>query len=155
MNPIVIAVEPKPDKETRSAIQKGLFDANVKITGDGHFDPICVMARDANSSVIGGVVGEAYWGWVNFTTVWVHPDHRRQGIAREMLLQAEAEAARLGYAQAFLDTFSFQSPDLYLGLGYEVFGQLDNFPADSKRLFMRKTLKSQVPDPLPHGATKK
>lgn len=155
MNPIHIAIEPHSDKEARNTIQQGLFDANVKITGDGHFDLICVTARDANSTVIGGVVGEAYWGWVNFTSVWVHPNHRRQGIASEMLQQAEAEAARLGYTQAYLDTFSFQSPDLYLRLGYEVFGQLDNFPADSKRVFMRKTLKSPVPDPQPHGAFKK
>ena len=155
MNSIFITIEPHSDKETRNTIDQGLFDANVKITGDGHFDPICVTARDSNSTVIGGVVGEAYWGWVNFTTVWVHPEHRRQGIASEMLLQAEAEAARLGYTQAYLDTFSFQSPDLYLRLGYEVFGQLDNFPADNKRVFMRKTLKSPVPDPLPHGTSQK
>jgi GNAT superfamily N-acetyltransferase len=152
MNPVHITNEPNADKETRTTIAQGLFDANVKVTGDGHFDPICVTARDANANVIGGVMGEAYWGWVNFSTVWVHPEHRRQGIASAMLQQAEAEAARLGYTQAYLDTFSFQSPDLYLRLGYEVFGQLDNFPAGSKRVFMRKTLKSQLPDPLPYGS---
>lgn len=140
MNLISIAVEHSPDQETRSTIQKGLFDANVTATGDGHFDAVCVTARDVNTVVIGGVVGEAYWGWVNFTTVWVHPDHRRKGIAAQMLEQAEAEAARLGYTRAYLDTFSFQCPELYLRAGYEVFGQLDHFPADSKRLFMRKTL---------------
>ena len=86
------------------------------------------------------MLGEAYWGWFNFTTVWVHPSHRRKGIASKMLAQAETEAARLGYTQAYLDTFSFQSPELYLRAGYEVFGQLDNFPAGGKRLFMRKTL---------------
>ena len=148
MSLITIAVELTPGKEARSAIQQGLFDANVKATGDGHFDAVCVTARDADATVIGGVVGEAYWGWVNFTTVWVHPDHRRQGIASRMLKLAEAEAARLGYTQAYLDTFSFQSPDLYLRAGYEVFGQLDHFPAGAQRLFMRKTLLSQMPEPM-------
>ena len=140
INTISIAIERSPDQETRSTIQKGLFDANVKATGDGHFDVVCVTARDATSAVIGGVLGEAYWGWINFTTAWVHPSHRRKGIASNMLAQAETEAARLGYTQAYLDTFSFQSPELYLRAGYEVFGQLDNFPAGGKRLFMRKTL---------------
>lgn len=101
--------------------------------------------------IIGGVVGEAYWGWINFTTVWVHPDHRRKGIASRMLQQAEAEAARLGYTQAYLDTFTFQSPDLYLRAGYEVFGQLDDFPSGANRLFMRKTLQSNAPDPMPRN----
>jgi GNAT superfamily N-acetyltransferase len=89
---------------------------------------VFVAARDSNSKVIGGVVGEAYWGWVNFTTVWVHPEHRRRGLASRMLKVAEAEAARMGYTQAYLDTFSFQSPDLYLQSGYEIFGRLENFP---------------------------
>jgi GNAT superfamily N-acetyltransferase len=142
MNPISIsvAIERSPDQETRNTIQKGLFDANVMATGDGHFDAVCVTACDAKSAVIGGVLGEAYWGWVNFTTVWVHPDHRRKGIASKMLAQAEVEAIRLGYTRAYLDTFSFQCPDLYLRAGYEVFGQLDHFPAGGKRLFMRKEL---------------
>jgi GNAT superfamily N-acetyltransferase len=140
MNPISIAVEHCPAQETRSTIQKGLFDANVMATRDGHFDAVCVTARDTESAVIGGVLGEAYWGWINFTSVWVHSEHRRKGVASKMLEQAEVEAARLGYTQAYLDTFSFQCPDLYLRLGYEVFGQLDNFPADGKRLFMRKKL---------------
>jgi GNAT superfamily N-acetyltransferase len=149
MLPIAIAVERTPDKASRSAIQRGLFDANLATTGDGHFDAVCVTARDAHAMVIGGVVGEAYWGWINFTTVWVHPDHRRQGIATRMLQQAEAEAARLGYTRAYLDTFTFQSPELYLRAGYEVFGRLDNFPASASRLFMQKTLQSHTPDSMP------
>jgi GNAT superfamily N-acetyltransferase len=137
---ISVAVERDPDHATKSAIQTGLFDANVESTGDGNFDLVFVAARDLSSMVIGGVVGEAYWGWVYFTTVWVHPDHRRKGLASRMLKAAEAEAARKGYTQAYLDTFSFQYPDLYLRSGYEIFGQLDDFPAGSKRLFMRKTI---------------
>ena len=57
-----------------------------------------------------------------------------------MLVAAEAEAVRMGYTEAYLDTFSFQSPNLYLRAGYEVFGRLEGFPAGSTRLFMRKTL---------------
>ncbi len=143
MDFISVAVEPDADQETKSAIQTGLFDANVQCTGDGNFDLVFVTARDSNSKVIGGVVGEAYWGWVNFTTVWVHPEHRRKGVASRMLNVAEAEAARMGYTQAYLDTFSFQAPDLYLRSGYEIFGRLENFPPGSTRVFMQKTIGSR------------
>jgi len=154
MSTISFAVEPNPDSQTRSAIQTGLFDANVRFTGDGHFDQILVTARDSNATVIGGVIGEAYWGWVNFTAVWVHPDHRRKGLASQLLKLAEAEAVRKGYTQAFLDTFSFQSPDLYLRSGYEIFGQLDHFPTGSKRLFLRKSIEADAGIPEPrHSST--
>ena len=140
MHTISVAVENDQDLTTKRTLQNGLFDANVQSTGDGEFGSVCVCARDSSSKVIGGVVGEAYWGWVNFTTVWVDPLHRRMGLARRMLSAAEAEALRLGYTQAFLDTFSFQCPDLYISSGCEVSGQLEGFPAGSTRLFMRKTL---------------
>jgi GNAT superfamily N-acetyltransferase len=149
MNSISIAVEHSPNQETKSAIQTGLFEANVQSTGDGNFDLVFVCARDSNSKVIGGVVGEAYWGWVNFTTVWVHPEHRRKGLASRMLKVAESEAAQMGYTHAYLDTFSFQSPDLYLRSGYKVFGQLDNFPAGSKRVFMHKIIGDYGANPIP------
>ena len=140
MESISVTIEHTPDHATKAAIRTGLFDANVGSTGDGNFDLVFVAARDSSATVVGGVVGEAYWGWVNFTTVWVHPDHRRKGLASRMLRDAEAEAVRMGYSQAYLDTFSFQYPDLYLRLGYEIFGQLNDFPAGCKRLFMRKKI---------------
>lgn len=140
MHTVSVAVERNPDLAAKRAVQNGLFEANVQSTGDGTFGSVFVSARDSSSTVIGGVIGEAYWGWVNFTTVWVDSVHRRRGLASQMLVAAEAEAVRLGYTEAYLDTFSFQSPNLYLRSGYEVFGKLDGFPAGSTRLFMRKTL---------------
>ena len=140
MHAVSVAVERNPDRATKRTVHNGLFDANVQSTGDGTFGAVFVVARDSSSTVIGGVVGEAYWGWVNFTAVWVDPEHRRRGLASRMLIAAEAEAVRMGYTQAYLDTFSFQCPNLYLRSGYEVFGQLEGFPEGNTRLFMRKAL---------------
>ena len=140
MQAVTVAVDRDLDQLIKRTVQRGLFDANVHSTGDGRFGSLVVAARDLTSTVIGGVIGEAYWGWVNFTTVWVDPVHRRKGLASRMLIAAEAEAVRMGYTQAYLDTFSFQSPSLYLRSGYEVFGQLEGFPEGSTRLFMRKAL---------------
>ena len=41
---------------------------------------------------------------------------------------------------AWLDTF--QARDFYLGLGYETFGVLDNYPPGQQRTFMRKVLRT-------------
>ena len=107
MHAVSVAVERNLDQATKRTVQNGLFDANVQSTGDGTFGSVFITARDSSSTVIGGVIGEAYWGWVNFTTVWVDPAHRRRGLASRMLIAAEAEAVRMGYTQAYLDTFSF------------------------------------------------
>ena len=146
-----VSVEPDADQGVRRAIQSGLDHSNAQATGDGHFDLVLIAARDENANVVGGVVGEAYWGWVNFTTVWVHPSHRMKGLATQMLAAAEVVATQKGCTQAYLDTFSFQSPGLYRRAGYEVFGQLDDFPLGSTRMFLRKTLTIKPRTETPAG----
>ena len=85
MHNVSVAVERNPDEATRRTVLVGLSDENVQRTGDGTFGSVFVAARDLSSTLIGGVIGEAYWGWVNFTTVWVDPSHRRKGLATRML----------------------------------------------------------------------
>ena len=58
--------------------------------------------------------------------------------------EAEAEAVRRGCASAYLDTFDFQARPFYERLGYQLFGQLDDFPPGGSRYFLRKRLD---PDP--------
>ncbi|MCV2360095.1 hypothetical protein LNV08_14040 [Paucibacter sp. TC2R-5] len=78
MKLISIAVEQDPDRQTRNTVQTGLFDA------------MFVAARDSHVNLIGGLVGEAYGGWISFTAVWV-----RQLSAGLMILLAP-EAGRVG-----------------------------------------------------------
>ncbi|WP_019997324.1 GNAT family N-acetyltransferase [Aureimonas ureilytica] len=57
---------------------------------------------------------------VELKRIWTHPDLRRQGLARRIVLALEAEAGALGYTRAFLTT-GFRQPEavsLYLSLGY-------------------------------------
>ncbi len=53
---------------------------------------------------------------------------------------AENEALARGCHGAYLDTFSFQAPDFYQKLGYEIYGKLDDFPKGHCRYFLRKKL---------------
>ena len=53
---------------------------------------------------------------------------------------AEAEARQRGAQNAYLDTFSFQAPDFYKKLGYQVFGELPDFPTGHQRYFLKKEL---------------
>ncbi len=54
--------------------------------------------------------------------------------------RAELEARQRGARCAYLDTFSFQAPDFYKKQGYEVFGELRDFPEGHRRYFLRKQL---------------
>ena len=67
-------------------------------------------------------------------------DLRGKGFGKELLSQAEEEARQRGAMHAYLDTFSFQAPGFYQKQGYEVFGQLDDFPTGHQRYFCKKKL---------------
>lgn len=58
----------------------------------------------------------------------VHPNARRRGIGRRLMLHLEAEARRLGRTLLLLDTRKGDpSNDLYRNLGYQVYGRVPGY----------------------------
>jgi len=135
---IVVEVEPRAD--VTRAIFDGLLQSNTERTGDGKIARLCVTARDPGSTLVGGIYGEIYWGWLNVLALWVTPQMRHQGIGTKLLSRAEGEALAKGCEGAYLDTFTFQNVALYTRAGYEIFGTLEHFPKEHSRHFLRKYL---------------
>ena len=101
---------------------------------------LCVFARDADGSIVGGVTGRTYWQYLDIKFLWVHEQHRKEGLGSKIMLAAETEARRRGCTGAFLDTFSFQARGFYERLGYTEFGRLSGFSGKHERHFMQKSL---------------
>ena len=135
-----IAVEVEPASDVTRTLFDGLSQSNIELTGDGKIEHLCVIARDSGSTLMGGIYGEIYWGWLNILALWVSPRLRRRGLGTRLLSRAEAEAVAKGCHGAYLDTFSFQSVGLYTRAGYEIFGTLEQFPNGYARHFLRKRL---------------
>jgi len=128
------------DQEALSIIGPGIHFYNQAQAGENHSQPLCLVLRDAEGTILGGLVGATYWGWLYVDLFWLPEGQRGQGYGREILQQAEEEARHRGCTQAYLDTFSFQAPGFYEKLGYEVYGELDAFPEGFKRYWMKKAL---------------
>ena len=86
------------------------------------------------------MLGEVYWGWFYVDLLWVKEELRGQGYGHRLLTRAEDEARQRGAKNGYLDTFSFQSPNFYKQHGYQVFGELADFPSGQQRYFMTKQL---------------
>jgi ribosomal protein S18 acetylase RimI-like enzyme len=132
----IVSVD-SPDWET---IGKGIGDYNRLHAGDDSSQYVCFLLRSPSEETVGGVIGEINYGWLHVFLLWVAEDFRRRGFGRRLLAKAEEEGVRRGAANAYLDTFSFQAPDFYKALGYEVFGELTDFPKGHDRYYMRKAL---------------
>ncbi|HEX8473037.1 MAG TPA: GNAT family N-acetyltransferase [Pyrinomonadaceae bacterium] len=140
MSDFVIEVENEPRDEDRRRVFDGLHEFNAARTNDPRCDRLTVFLRDADGEIVGGLLGEIYWGWLNVESMWVDESLRRRGFGARLLAAAEREAVERGCRFAYLDTFGFQALRFYEKLGYETFGTLENFPHGDARYFMKKTL---------------
>jgi GNAT superfamily N-acetyltransferase len=132
-------IEDAPAEADVEVLPNGLEAFNEsRWPGHQPWRPLAVFARDGGS-VVAGLGGETYAGWLFIHYLWVSETLRRRGIGRELISSAEARALERGSHSAWVDTFSFQAPGFYLKLGYEVFGELD-YPPEHKRFFLQKRL---------------
>ena len=109
---------------------------------DGHM-PLSLVEYGADGSIIGGLLGGTYWGWMYIDILWVREDHRRQGIGSRLLTEAEKEAIRRGCHHVHVDTMSWQAPMFYQKHGYEVIGVLPDIPLGNQKYLLMKALQAE------------
>lgn len=105
---------------------------------------IVLSARDEDGALIGGLTSSTSYGWLLIKTLWVRKDNRGRGIGRRLVEAAHDAGKKVDCHAAWLDTSNQDARNFYSGLGYEVFGLLENkdgqFPEKHKRWFMKKIL---------------
>ncbi|HEX2591977.1 MAG TPA: GNAT family N-acetyltransferase [Rhizomicrobium sp.] len=132
-----ISFEPHND-EPKAFVSGGLDNYNIAVTGRPDWYPVQYYLRDADDAVLGGLIGDTWGGWLHITHLWIADAARGSGHARELMAAAEAYAKKRGCTGAYLETFSFQARPLYEKLGYEVVGQIENFPPGHTHYFLKK-----------------
>jgi GNAT superfamily N-acetyltransferase len=128
------------EKPEWGIIGGGISEFNKQQAGEDNSQNLCFVLKSEGGDEVGGVIGATYWDWLYVDLMWIKEDLRRQGYGHRLLTMAEDEARKRGAKKAYLDTFSFQAPEFYKKHGYEVFGELSDFPAGHRRFFLTKKL---------------
>lgn len=128
------------DQPAWEIIGGGLTAFNTQQAGEDNGKKLCFVVKKPDGQNVGGVIGATYWNWLYINLMWIQEDLRDQGYGKQLLGLAEEKARQRGAKHAYLDTFSFQALDFYMKLGYEVFGELQDFPQGHQRFFMKKQL---------------
>ncbi len=128
------------EKPEWGIIGPAINDYNQQQAGEENGQSLCFVVRTPDEEIVGGVIGSTYWNWLHIDLMWVKEELRGQGYGYRLLTLAEDEARKRGAKQAYLDTFSFQAPDFYKKYGYQVFGELQDFPTGQQRFFLKKQL---------------
>ncbi|TFH23412.1 MAG: GNAT family N-acetyltransferase [Myxococcales bacterium] len=135
-----LRLETDPDPVDIAALADGLTEHALPATGVAGFHPIAVFVRDDHGAIIAGVSALINWTWLHVQLVWVSAELRHAGVGSRLLQRLESEARQRGCEHAHLDTFSFQARPFYQRHGYELFGELADYPPGHRRFFLRKEL---------------
>ncbi|MCJ9672669.1 MULTISPECIES: GNAT family N-acetyltransferase [unclassified Neorhizobium] len=133
-------VTASPSPEELAVIGEGLTAFNDADVGPSERKALAVLIRDIDDKVIGGLSGYTAWGWLFTQWLFIPDALRGEGMAGKLLSQAEEEARARGCHGAWIDTFSPLARKAYMRQGYEVFGELPEFPKGRTRTFLRKAL---------------
>jgi GNAT superfamily N-acetyltransferase len=135
----IVKVE-KPEDIPWEIIGGGISQYNEQKAGDDQGQNLCFVLRGPDQMIVGGIIGATYWDWFYVNLMWIKEEFRGHGYGHRLLSLAEDEARQRGAKHAYLDTFSFQAPDFYKQYGYQVFGELKDFPRGHQRYFLKKRL---------------
>jgi GNAT superfamily N-acetyltransferase len=80
------------DPAIRNAIVGPLVAFNTHQTGVDDFRPLALALSDDSGQTVGGLWGRTAFGWLFVELLFVPESLRGQGLGRELLHQAEAEA---------------------------------------------------------------
>jgi len=116
----------------------GLKEHKYEHMGPEDTLPLSVVARDEDNKIIGGVSGRTIYKNFLIGIVWVDKETRGTGLGRKLMELAEVEAKKRGCLVAQLDTLSYQAPDFYQKLGFDIVGTVPGFSGSPERYFLLK-----------------
>ena len=137
---LTIDIENPPNPEDCEKVRDGLKQYNLLYAPADNHQTLEMFLRDTNGNILGGLLGDTYWGWLYVGILWVDESVRGQGNGHRLLHAAEEEALKRGCHSVHLDTMSFQAQPFYEKEGYAVFGVLNDLPKGHSRIFMYKSL---------------
>ncbi len=129
-----------PTEEEIAFVNNALAKFNEEKVGADNHELLNIVEYDDNNSIIAGILGGTYWGWLHIDILWVAEKCRKQGIGSKLLKAAEEEAKKRGCHSVHLDTMSWQAPDFYKKHGYKIISELENIPAGNKKFHLVKEL---------------
>ena len=135
-----VSVTGEPDPADLDVVRAEVVTFNASLVAADKARPLAVFAR-RGGVLVGGMTGFTLWEWLFIHYLWVSDELRGAGLGGHLLGRAEATARERGCGAVWLDTFSFQAPGFYTKLGYQQFGQLNEFPPGHARHFLWKPLK--------------
>lgn len=104
------------------------------------YEEINLTIKDADGTVVGGIVAVLCWNWIEVDILWIEDRLRGMGYGTRLLERIESLAKEWSCTFIKLNTFSFQAPEFYRKNGYEEVAVFEDAPAGSRHYYFRKDI---------------
>lgn len=133
--------EMRATQDAEIVLIEGLGNNIIKHIGNVELGKsIKIFVRNKADEVVGGVIANAFGGWVYIALLWIEESLRNLGYGTRLMDLVETEAIELGCQYAHVDTYSFEAKPFYERLGYELFATLEDYPKGYCKYFLKKRL---------------
>lgn len=148
MNSFTIVTSTRREEELQQYIQKHLKQYNdarspfhLHTRNPENILHLNLSVLSEKKDLVGGIICRLYWQWLEIEDIFLHQNFRSQGIGSVLIQQVEIFAKSKGCNKAQVKTFSFQAKPFYEKLGYEVVGELADYPPGFSLYWLCKDLK--------------
>ncbi|MFW9805311.1 MAG: GNAT family N-acetyltransferase [Candidatus Thorarchaeota archaeon] len=119
-----------PSSDDVKQFQRGLESYNLKKTNEEYNSPQPwhnLVLKDHDGTVVGGISTSTLY-WTQYLEVlWVDRKYRRHGYGKDLVLEAQRLAKDIGCISSHVYTFSWQAPDFYQAVGYDLLVTYDGY----------------------------
>lgn len=99
-------------------------------------DLFLFAAKNKKGKTVGGVQGCIQSKWLTVFTLYSSKEEK--GIGTKLMERVEKYAKEKGCKGIQLSTLTFQAPDFYRKLGYEVCGAVENYCGNYTNFYLKK-----------------
>ncbi|QQK07273.1 GNAT family N-acetyltransferase [Miniphocaeibacter halophilus] len=139
-----LAIDLKGNLEDKEYIHGKIIEYNKKYLSSADMEFIsedfCFTIKDEKGEIFGGVSGRSKRQILFIDFLWINENIRKRGFGIKLIEEVENFATKRKCKMIMVDTFSFQAPDFYKNLGYEIYGELEDFPEGFNHYFLYKKI---------------
>ena len=134
-----------PSDDDVKIFQQGLESYNLENTNGEFNSPQPwhnLVLKDHEGAVVGGVSTSTLY-WTQYLEVlWVDEKYRGFGYGRDLVLEAQRLAKEIGCVSSHVYTFSWQAPEFYQAVGYNLIVTYDGYHSGIKEHILVTNLDS-------------
>jgi ribosomal protein S18 acetylase RimI-like enzyme len=127
-------------RDVGTVVDTRLHEANTAAAPLHEVRQVSCVARLVTGEIVGGAVGRTWGRCCEVEQLWVHPEYRRRGMGTRLMRDLHERAEGRGCRTFYLETMSFQAPQLYRALGYQTRLEIGGFRDGITKHYMVRDL---------------